>query len=236
MGAQKAAWQPAFRAELADAISDDKVQALLDMTKAFETIPHRVLAQTARKHGYNLALLRLSVAAYRISRTVGLDGVQSAPMQATRGITAGSGFATTELRILMQDVVLRTLEDWGPMIGLTLFVDDLTVETSGTPADAARRCAAAVDYIIKILEDEMGFTVSLKKSVVVSSSPVAAVATVALAQTKRLTAVKIAKLLGTATTAASRTSGWAVTSASTSSDEMFSPRRRMASLRRSTKK
>ena len=163
MGAQKAAWQAAFRAELADALSDEKVQALLDMTKAFETIPNKVLPHTARKHGYNLALLRLSVAALRLPGSVGLDGVQSAPMTATRDITAGSGFAITELRILMQDVVLSTLEGWGPTRGLMLYVDDLTVETSGSPADAARKCAAAVDFIIDILEGEMGFTISQKK-------------------------------------------------------------------------
>ena len=162
-GSPKAAWQAAFRAELADAVSDEKVVALLDMTKAFETIPHKVLAHTARKYGYNLALLRLSVPSYRLPRSVGLDGVQSAPMTATRGITAGSGFATTELRILMQDVVLRTLAEWGPTIGLMLYVDDLTVETSGTPAEAARKCAAAVDFIIDILENEMDFTISQKK-------------------------------------------------------------------------
>ena len=41
--------------------------------------------------------------------------------------------------------------------------------------------------------------------------------------------------LGTGITAASRTAGWAATSVSTSSEEMFSPRRRMVSFRRSTK-
>ena len=210
MGAQKAAWQAAFRAEFADAVNDDKVQALLDMTKAFETIPHKVLAQTARRHGYNLALLKLSLAAYRMARTVGMDGVQSAPISATRGITAGSGFATTELRILMQDVVFRTLAEWGPTIGLTLYVDDLTVETSGTPAIAAAKCAAAVDFIVDILQKEMGFTVSLKKSVVVASTPVAAVATALLCKEQCLTAVKRAKLLGTDTTAGAKRSTYAL--------------------------
>ena len=174
------------------------------MTKAFETVPHKVLAHTARRHGYNLALLRLSVAAYRMSRAVVMNGIQSAPMEATRDITAGSGFATTELRIFMQDVVIRTLAEWGPMVGLTLYVDDLTVETSGAPAEENKRCAAAVDFIIEILEKEMGFAVSLKKSVVVASSPVAAVATAALSKTKRPTAVKIAKLLGASTKAGAR--------------------------------
>ena len=42
--------------------------------------------------------------------------------------------------------------------------------------------------------------------------------------------------LGTETAVASRMAGWAATSSSTSKQEMFSPRRRMASLKRSTKK
>ncbi len=41
--------------------------------------------------------------------------------------------------------------------------------------------------------------------------------------------------LGTAIAATSRTSGCAQTSSSTSNDEMFSPRRRIASFTRSTK-
>ena len=106
----------------------------------------------------------------------------------------------------MQDVVLRTLAEWGPTIGLTLYVDDLTVECSGTPAEAAKKCAAAVDFIVEILEKEMGFTISQKKSVVVATSAVVAVATADLCDTKSLTAVKVAKLLGAATTAGARRS------------------------------
>ena len=199
MGAQKAAWITAFRAELASAIKVEKVQALLDMTKAFETIPHKKLVQTARKSSYNLAMLKLSLAAYRIPRSVGVDGVQAKPVPATRGITARPGFATTELRILMQEVVLITLAEWGTGVDLTLYVDDLTIETSGTTTSAANRCAAAVDFVCQMLEDEMGFTVSKKKSVVVASNPMAAVATAHITGSKRLTAVWVAKLLGTAT-------------------------------------
>ena len=45
-----------------------------------------------------------------------------------------------------------------------------------------------------------------------------------------------ANSLGTATAAASLIAGWAQSSVSTSKDEMFSPRRRIASFMRSTKK
>ena len=112
MGAQRAAWLAALRAEVAGIAKNIKIQTLLDMTKAFETIPHGKLVATAHKFGYNLALLRLSLASYRLPRTIGCDGVQSAYLQATRGITAGSGFATTELRILMQEVVVGTHRAW----------------------------------------------------------------------------------------------------------------------------
>ena len=72
--------------------------ALLDLVKAFERIPHKHLVHAALKHGYPIVLLRLSLAAYRIRRAVGVAWVFSCTLVATRGITAGSGFATTELR------------------------------------------------------------------------------------------------------------------------------------------
>ena len=87
-----------------------------------------------------MALLRLSLAAYRLPRTVGTEGVQSRLLTATRGITAVSGFATSELRLLMMEVVMLVLSEWGADVGLTLY---LTVETRGDPLIAAQRCAAA---------------------------------------------------------------------------------------------
>ena len=72
----------------------------MDLTKAFELVDHAKLLEAARKRGYPLALLRMSLAAYRLSRTIGVDGAFSRKVEATRGITAGSGFATSELRLL----------------------------------------------------------------------------------------------------------------------------------------
>ena len=46
MGAQKAAWLAAYRAEVASTVANEHVQALLDMTKAFERSPiERMLLQ-----------------------------------------------------------------------------------------------------------------------------------------------------------------------------------------------
>ena len=98
MGAQRASWQAAFAAEMAGLSKQEHLQALLDLVKAFETIPHDLVAKAAMEKGYNLVILRLSFAAYRLQRAVGIDGVFSRRIRAVRGITAGSGMATTALR------------------------------------------------------------------------------------------------------------------------------------------
>ena len=105
-------------------------QTLLDLVKAFERVPHSLLVEAARRHGYNLWLRRLTLAAYRMARTIGVDGVFSRLLQATRGITAGSGFATTELRVLLIDIMDSTLGRW-PMVRLVVYVDDLNGGTKG---------------------------------------------------------------------------------------------------------
>ena len=78
MGAQRAAWVEAFGAEAAAAGDLDHAVALLDLVKAFEMVPHHLLVRAARKHGFSLRILSLSLAAYRLARTVGVDGVFSA--------------------------------------------------------------------------------------------------------------------------------------------------------------
>ena len=77
MGAQRAWWEAAFSAEIAGLSEQDHLQALLDLVKTFETIPHDLLYQAAKQKGYNLAILRLSVAAYRLWRAVGIDVIFS---------------------------------------------------------------------------------------------------------------------------------------------------------------
>ena len=71
-------------------------QSLLDLVKAFERVPHALLVDAARKHEYNLWLLRMSLRAYRLLRVICVDGAFSRTILATCGITAGSCFATTE--------------------------------------------------------------------------------------------------------------------------------------------
>lgn len=133
MGAHKASWQSAFAAEAASLGADDHAQALIDLVKAFETVPHDVLFEAARIKGYPLWLLRLSLAAHRLARSVGVDGVYSRFVFASRGISAGSGFATTEFKMMMIDLVNMLQGTWASTFITKVFVDDLTLSVTGTP-------------------------------------------------------------------------------------------------------
>ena len=61
--------------------------------------------EAAVRRGYPLALLRMALQAYRMERAVGINGTYAKAARSTRGITAGSGLATTELRLLLMDVL-----------------------------------------------------------------------------------------------------------------------------------
>ena len=146
MGAQRAAWSAAFEAEFAAASGHDHAAALLDLVKAFEMIPHRDLVRAAKEVGFSLKVLRMSLAAYRTARTVGVDGVYSQQVTATRGITAGSGMATSELRVLLTETIFAIRKAWP--VKLKLYVDDLTISASGNGVDVADNVAAATDMAV----------------------------------------------------------------------------------------
>ena len=75
-------------------------------------------------------MVRLSIATYRIKRVLRVGSAVSECVVATRGITAGSGTATTEMRLAMIDIVDQALEAF-PAIDPTLYVDDLSAEVAG---------------------------------------------------------------------------------------------------------
>ena len=66
-GSTVAAWKQAARAEIAAASNEQYGQVLLDLVKAFERIPYRVLMREALRLSYPLRLLRLVIATYKLS-------------------------------------------------------------------------------------------------------------------------------------------------------------------------
>lgn len=132
MGADVAAWKQAARAELADT-AQHKIgyaQALLDLVKAFDRIPHWLIVREAIALDYPLWFIRLSLQAYKLKRVIKVRKVVSKEVQASRGITAGSGTATTEMRLVMIRIILRAM-DAHPTGVPSCFLDDLSAEMAG---------------------------------------------------------------------------------------------------------
>lgn len=113
-GAEVAAWRQAARAEMAAANSDHYAQGLVDLVKAYERIPHWVLLREAKRLGYPIWLLQLSVATCRLLRAIRTDSAVSLTILAIEGIVAGSGAATTEMRLLRIDVIDSALKIFPP--------------------------------------------------------------------------------------------------------------------------
>jgi len=193
MGAQKAA----FVAEAACVAKNDHIQSLLDLVKAFETVPHHILAAAAGPRSYCKILLRLSLAAYRLQRTIGIDGVFSRQLRATRGITAGSGFATSELRLLLLGTILELHIRWGATLTVKLYVDDLTLAVCGLPQVIIARMIEVLDFVIDRLENWLFMQVSAKKSKVLASKVSIAVAVTRGVKSGKVSPSVHAKLLGT---------------------------------------
>ena len=134
---------------------------------SFERIRHAYLLQAAIKHDYPLWLLRLSLATYRLFRAVRVGNAYSQVVQATRGITAGSGFATTEMRL----AVLTPLDDAHrahPTVVPTAFVDDIACELAATATLLLTHLVGFVLMVCNALE-EAGNEISRKKSICTAS-------------------------------------------------------------------
>ena len=74
-----------------------------------------------------MAILRLALDAYRMPRSIGCDGTYSRIVHASRGITAGSGTATAELRNIILDLLEMLARDF-PNVLPEVHVDDVNLE------------------------------------------------------------------------------------------------------------
>ena len=84
--------------------SDEYIQTLLDLVKAFDKVPLWLLVREAVALGYPLRILKLSIATYQLGRLIRIGSVVSKMVMALTGITAGSGFATSEMRLVLSSI------------------------------------------------------------------------------------------------------------------------------------
>ena len=169
-GADIAAWNQSARAEMA-AIGRWKTgyaQALLDLVKAFERVPYWLLVREAVELGYPMWMLRLSIATYKLPRTLRVGAVYSKMIVAIRGITAGSGLATTEMRLCMLRIVEKALKLHRTVVP-TLFVDDLSAECTGPDHVILEELVPFINGVAADIEG-VGMELSRKKSICTANS------------------------------------------------------------------
>lgn len=144
-------------------------QGLLDLVKAYERIPHWVLLWEALRHGYPVWLLELSIAVYRLRRVIRVDEAVSEVILAVQGIVAGSGAATTEMKLLMIDVIDKAFTVY-PSIQPKVFVDDVSAEMADhDPVVVESQLAGFLLSVCSRLTKD-GLEISASKSVVTASN------------------------------------------------------------------
>ena len=194
-GAEVAAWKQAARAELAACSSQlNYVSVMLDMVRAFERVSHQWLAEQGAKYHYPMAVLRLSIAAYRLARSVTIEGVCSVLLLPANGVTAGAVHATIELRLLLIQWLDETVAAYR-MIVVTVYVDDTSFEATGSEELASDTVVGAVKLFTGRLEG-VGMEFSPKKNVVLASHRPLAYKVLGRLQGVQLKVVTVAKSFG----------------------------------------
>ena len=168
--ADVAAWKQAARSEIVESRSGlAHACLLLDMEKAFERVPHDWLLLQARRYAYPLSVIRLSLEAYRLERVVTVGDACAFPVRPTGGITAGSVHATIELRLLLLQWLDEALAYNPQLLTATVYVDDVSLECSGTEEQVARTISGAAKVVTEALTT-VGMAFSPTKIAVIASS------------------------------------------------------------------
>ena len=105
-------------------------------------------------------LLRLCLASYRIKRSIGIEGVYSNTVVATRGITAGSGTATTELKLLLLPLMRMLKQQWANSLIAKVYVGDLTPIMRGIAGAVVDGLADVLNFVLGHLQETLKMQVS----------------------------------------------------------------------------
>ena len=163
-------WRHAFKAECAQTNNSHFVCLLWDLHKCYEMVGHTKLIAAAIKHDYPLAILRICIHAYRSPRRIIYKGIVSRPIFAEQGILAGVSTATSELRLLLIDVLTMHAVSH-PNVSLNVYIDDIVLDSTSISKSAVIEdmTCAAQDMLV-MLEDGAELPIARNKSAVISNS------------------------------------------------------------------
>ena len=105
--AADAVWRRAVRAEAASASAKTFVAILGDLRKCYDHVALDQLTLKASATSFPLAICRLSVQIHSWARRLTMQGAFSRLIYPSRSIVAGAGFATSELKSMVRDMLRR---------------------------------------------------------------------------------------------------------------------------------
>jgi len=171
-----AVWLQSLYDEAMEASGLAAATMLLDLMKAFESVPLEHVWACGLRLGFPLGILRLSLEVCAFARHLTLEGVTAQGVYSLSAIMAGTSFATDLLFAVMIAPCDSLLEVW-PSLNLSLVVDDLAVQAVGEKDDVPTIMLEASAAVIEDLA-AMGCMVSKGerwlpggKTVVTGTSP-----------------------------------------------------------------
>jgi hypothetical protein len=142
------------------------------MTKAYEMVKHRQVARQGKKYGFNMFLLRFTLATYRMPRIVSARGAVTTTVRTMRTILAGCSQATTLLKICFMEAMDKLAAAWKNSLHLAVVVDDVQLQAVGPSATlTARTIARATKMATTSHSVECHMIISEPKMMVLGSSP-----------------------------------------------------------------
>ena len=95
-------------------------------------VKHRQVARQGKKYGFNMFLLRFTLATYRMPRIASASGAVTAKVRTLRTILAGCSQATTLLRICFIEAMDKLSAAWKSTLHLAVVVDDVQLQAVGS--------------------------------------------------------------------------------------------------------
>ena len=173
-----AVWNAEVRAEAGLATSQVSGLVSVDLKAFYELVRHEALVDRALALHFPLPILRAAVRSYRFNRHICHLQAMSEGIASEQGIIAGCSAATSLVKAYYLAPLRSIISSWQAQkfdMALSVYLDDITVSTSRGSAD---ECAAALVFaaedVVHMVEDELFCTLAPGKTLVVSTSKVAA--------------------------------------------------------------
>jgi hypothetical protein len=152
--------------------TDEAASVLWDIQKALENVHRDRLVHMARRFGYPIRWLRLSLASYAWPRTLEVEHAAGSTVIPQLGIWAGAMSATYELHVYVL-AMLYAHQQSLPQVGLSIHVDDIIRDFSGT-TETILDDVAQSNLLVQRHLRELGLSLAASKGQIVASSDILA--------------------------------------------------------------